>query len=209
MTHTTDVYFDNGGDSITIEPTGTVDLTGNVASVGTLTAGTSLLVNTTSVLTGAVTFGNGYAGTGATMTALGALSLKGALVVDGAETVTGAATHSGATTFGNGYAGTGATMTALGALSMKGALIVAGASTLTGDVAVGSSKATITAATGLLTLDGGATNPAIKCTGAGSVSGTTAGTAYTSGAPSLCAAQLSMRVYIGTTPYRIPLWADA
>lgn len=166
MTHTTDVYFDNGGDSITIEPTGTVDLTGNVASVGTLTAGTSLLVNTTSVLTGAVTFGAGYASTGATMTALGALS-------------------------------------------MKGALIVAGASTLTGDVTVGSSKAVITATTGLLTLDGGATNPAIKCTGAGSVSGLTAGTAYTTGAPAFAAQQLSMRVYIGTTPYRIPLWADA
>jgi hypothetical protein len=100
-------------------------------------------------------------------------------------------------------------MTALGALSMEGALIVAGASTLTGDVTVGSSTATITAATGLLTLDGGATNPAIKVTGAGSVSGTTAGTAYTSGAPGFASAQKSLRIYIGTTPYRIPVWADA
>jgi hypothetical protein len=129
MTHTTAVYFDNGGSDIVIQPTGSVTLTGAVASVGSLTAGTSLLVNTTSVLTGNVT--------------------------------------------------------------------------------IGASKVVITAATGLVTIDGGATNPGLKLTGAGNVSGTTAGTAYTSGAPSLCAAQLSMRVYIGTTPYRIPLWADA
>ena len=129
MTHTTAVYFDNGGSDIVIRPTGSVTLTGAVASVGSLTAGTSLLVNTTSVLTGNVT--------------------------------------------------------------------------------IGASKVVITATTGLVTIDGGATNPGLKLTGAGNVSGTTAGTAYTSGAPSLCAAQLSMRVYIGTTPYRIPLWADA
>jgi len=129
MTHTTAVYFDAGGSDIVIQPTGSVTLTGAVASVGSLTAGTSLLVNTTSVLTGNVT--------------------------------------------------------------------------------IGASKVVITAATGLVTIDGGATNPGLKLTGAGNSAGTTAGTAWTSGPPVLASAQLYARIYIGSTIYRIPLWADA
>lgn len=62
---------------------------------------------------------------------------------------------------------------------------------------------------GLLEFDGGATNPAVKFSGAGSSKGTTAGTAYTTGAPTFANAQLSLRVYIGSTAYRIPVWADA
>ncbi len=40
-------------------------------------------------------------------------------------------------------------------------------------------------------------------------SGTTAGVAWTSGAPALTAGQKYFTVKSGTTTYRIPLWADA
>ena len=137
--------------------------------------------------TGNFTVGTGYTGTGATLTSAGALSIKGALQVDGTSTL------AGAVTFGNGYSGTGATMTAAGALSTKGAVVI--------DTTLG--------VTGLTTLNGGGSNPSLKMTGAGSIGGTTAGTVWSSGAPSLVSAQLYARIYIGSVVYRIPVWADA
>jgi hypothetical protein len=64
-------------DALTISAGGTFTCAGYVAS-----SVTTLTVSTTATLTGAVTFGTGYAGTGATMTALGALSTKGAILSD-------------------------------------------------------------------------------------------------------------------------------
>lgn len=119
MTHTTNVYFSNGGNTLTIQPAGTVTLTGNVSAVGSVTAGTGLVATTT--------------------------------------------------------------------------LSVGTTSTLTG----------------IVTFGGDGTLPAMVINGAGSTKGTTAGTAYTSGAPALCSAQLSLRLNIGGTLYRIPVWADS
>ncbi len=65
---------------------GTLAYTGNLGASGSVTAGTSLAVTTTSVLAGDVTIGDGYAGTGSTLTAAGAASLKGAVVAAGSIT---------------------------------------------------------------------------------------------------------------------------
>jgi hypothetical protein len=119
MTHTTKVYFSNGGDTLTIQPAGTVTLTGNVSAVGSVTAGTALIATTS--------------------LAVGTTSLLG----------------------------------------------------------------------GIVTFSGDGTLPAMVINGAGSTKGTTAGTAYTSGPPAFASAQLSLRLNIGGTLYRIPVWADS
>lgn len=72
--------------------------------------------------------GGGYASAGATLTQGGALSLKGALVVDSTSQLTDDVT------IGSGYANTGAKWTAAsGSLSMKGDLVVDGNATLGND----------------------------------------------------------------------------
>lgn len=64
--------------------------------------------------------------------------------------------------------------------------------------------------TGLTTLNGGATNPALKLSGAGSLDAhPTVGTLWTTGAPVLATNQAALRIYVGSTVYRIPIWADA
>lgn len=69
--------------------------------------------------------GSGYASSGATLTQGGALSLKGALVVDSTSWL------KGDVTIGDGYASNGASWTAAsGSLSMKGDLVVDGNATL-------------------------------------------------------------------------------
>jgi hypothetical protein len=166
VTKTTGVYIDQGGNRLVVSAIGSVAYTGNFSPSGSITAGTSLSVTTTSQLTGNVTIGTGYAGTGALITA------------------------------------------ANGNIQTKGALTVATTSQLTGDVTIGTSTCVITAATGLITLDGGATNPAFKVTGAGSSCDTTAGSAYGTGTPAFCANQLALRIYIGASIYRIPVWTD-
>lgn len=73
--------------------------------------------------------GTGYAGTGCTLTELGAASFDAALTVGTTSTLTGDVT------IGNGYAGTGATITASGSdASFKGDLVVDLTSTLSGAV---------------------------------------------------------------------------
>jgi cytoskeletal protein CcmA (bactofilin family) len=175
-----------------------VDANGNV--------GVNIIGSTwnTTTFTGTTTFGGGFGLTGATMTAAGALSMDSNLVVTGTSTLTGTVT------FGAGYASTGATITgSSGNIQTKGTLTVDSTAQITGNLTVGSSKAVITATTGLITLDGGATYPALKCTGAGSTyAGGGAGTAYTAGTPAFAVNQAALRVYIGNSIYRIPVWTD-
>jgi len=106
-----------------------------------------------------------------------------------------------------------------------GNTLVAGTLAVTGDVAVATNKLTVAAATGntvvagtlgvtgLVSFDGGGTNPALKMTGAGSKSGagyTTPGSAWADdGTPAFVASQPYLRVYLGATVYRVPLFADA
>lgn len=87
--------------------------------------------------------------------------------------------------------------------------VVVGSNPATLDVTGAATVGTTLGVTGMTTLNGGATNPGLKFTGAGNSKGATAGTAYTTGSPAFAAEQLSLRIYIGTTPYRIPVWADA
>jgi len=67
--------------------------------------------------------------------------------------------------------------------------------------------------TGKTTFTGTTTNAAGKlipfAIGSGSLTTGTAGAVWTSGAPSLTAAQLYITCTVGSTNYRIPLFADA
>lgn len=62
-------------------------------------------------------------------------------------------------------------------------------------------------------INGGATDPALKLSGAGSKSAAafaTAGTAWVDGGtPAFAADQMYARINVGGTTYRLPLWADA
>lgn len=73
----------NGGLTMDTNAFTVADTSGNTAIAGTLA------VTGASTLTGAVTVGTGYGTTGTTLGATGAISAKGALIVDGAATMAG------------------------------------------------------------------------------------------------------------------------
>jgi len=119
----------------------TLTAAGAVQADTTVTAGTSLLVTTTSVLTGDVTIGDGYASAGATFTAAtGILECKGAITTDDTLTALDVA-------IGGGFGDSGVTITSGGAVSIDGALVLA--STLTAPIitSVVNDTDTISAAT--------------------------------------------------------------
>lgn len=96
-----------------------VGSTGEIKDESSLTFdGSTLAVN------GAVEVGGGYGSSGATVSAVGALSINDSLVVDGTAS------------FAGGYGSTGVTISSIGALSMDGILTVDGNATFKSDVSI-------------------------------------------------------------------------
>lgn len=82
-----------------------------------------------------------------------------------------------------------------------------------GELISNATNGTIGLTATLVDLIGGASTPVLKLTGDGSKSAAAYGTAGTAwndgGTPAMAADQMYLRLYVGSTIYRIPLWADS
>jgi len=180
-----------------------------------------LTVTPPATFTNGLDTGTGYSGTGASLTAAGALSMdagilvattasvlghvtlgtgsgdtvkiKSVAVLDQATTVASTATFTGGLHTGTGYAGTGATLTSTGALSMDAGILVGTTASVLGHVTLGTANTDTIKVKGVAVLDQVATFTSGLHTGTGYNPGTGA-TLTSTGALSMDAG-----IIVGTT----------